>query len=253
MPVLPDRAAATRPERRRFRSWLGRLFVPGSQCLICRQWQGDPLCPDCLAAFARPQPRCRACAIGLPGAAGEFCPDCLRAPPPCSRTVAALDYAHPWDGLLLRLKFGGRPELARPLAALLASAVEHAMQSEALLRPDLLLPVPVSDARLRERGHNQAWQLARQVARRLQLPAHADLLWRVRDTPHQLALPKAERQSNVHGAFACHPAARRRLEGRCVALLDDVMTTGATTAEASRTLLRAGAADVQVWVVARTP
>lgn len=237
-------------------SWWQRLragFGPGSQCLICREWQGRALCDSCMAAFAPAVLRCRYCAIGLPADADPICPDCLRAPPPCSRAIAALDYRHPWDQLVLGLKFGERPELARWLAALLAAEVERAMRCDALPRPDWLLPVPLADARLRERGYNQAWEIGRRVARRLDLPARPDLLWRVRATPHQLALPRADRQTNVHGAFACDLQARRRLAGTTVALVDDVMTTGATLGEVARTLLRAGAAEVQVWVVARTP
>jgi ComF family protein len=236
--------------------WWQRLVArlgPGSQCLICRQWQGRSLCDACLSTFAPACLRCRYCAIELPAGADEICPDCLRAPPPCSRAVAALTYGHPWDQLVLGLKFGDRPELANPLAALLAAEVERAMRCDALPPPDWLLPVPLADERLRERGYNQAWEIGRRVARRLELPARPDLLWRVRATPHQLALPRAARQTNVHGAFACHPQARQQLAGTSVALVDDVMTTGATLDEVTRTLLRAGVADVQVWVVARTP
>ncbi|MFM2059305.1 MAG: hypothetical protein RLY71_3690 [Pseudomonadota bacterium] len=247
MPALPLRIVLP---------WWWRLVArlgPGSQCLICRQWQASSLCDSCLAAFAPACLRCRYCAIELPAGADGICPDCLRAPPPCSRAVAALSYGHPWDQLVLRLKFSDRPELARLLAALLAAEVERAMHRDALPRPDWLLPVPLADARLRERGYNQAWEIGRRVARRLDLPASADLLWRVRATPHQLDLPRAARQTNVHGAFACAPQARQQLAGTTVALVDDVMTTGATLDEVTRTLLRAGVADVQVWVVARTP
>jgi predicted amidophosphoribosyltransferase len=119
--------------------------------------------------------------------------------------------------------------------------------------PTLLMPMPLSASRLRERGYNQAWELARRLARGLRLRADARLLLRVRDTPHQVDLPFGQRAANVRGAFAVEPLRRTELAGQDVALVDDVLTTGATAAEAARVLRAAGAARVRVWVVARTP
>lgn len=224
--------------------------LAGSQCLVCRQWQAHSLCTDCITAFAAPQPRCRACA--MPSAA-DLCADCLRAPPPWSRVVTAVEYGHPWDRLLLALKFGDQPEMAAPLARLLAETICRAQQHDGLDRPDLIVPMPLSEARLRERGHNQAWVLAQRLVPVCGGRAEADLLWRVRDTPHQLALSRAERAGNVRGAFVAAPELRQRHGGCRIALVDDVMTTGASAAEAAAALLRGGAAEVQVWVVARAP
>ncbi len=131
--------------------------------------------------------------------------------------------------------------------------MREAQQRDGAPSPTLLLPIPLSDARLRERGYNQAWELARRLAREPGCTADARLLLRVRDTPHQLALPPEERAGNVHAAFAIEPARRAELAGREVTLVDDVMTTGATVAEAARTLLQGGAREVSVWVLARTP
>jgi ComF family protein len=117
----------------------------------------------------------------------------------------------------------------------------------------LLLPVPLSTQRLRERGYNQAWELARRLGHALRCPADSRLLLRVKDTPHQLAFPRAKRAENVRAAFAVEPRRLGELRGRSVTLVDDVMTTGATVAEASRALLQAGASEVDVWVFARTP
>jgi ComF family protein len=164
--------------------------------------------------------------------------------------VAAFDYVYPWAGLLGRFKFHGAVDLAGPLARALAAAVD---QAPGLPAVDLVLPVPLAAERLRERGYNQAWELARRVARRRGLRADATLIERVRNTAHQLALPRAERAANVHAAFVLGPRASAQVAGRRVVLVDDVMTTGATLAEATRVLLRGGAAEVQCWVVARTP
>ncbi|MBK6852811.1 MAG: ComF family protein [Burkholderiales bacterium] len=171
-------------------------------------------------------------------------------PPPQVAAVAAFDYVYPWAGLLGRFKFQGGVDLAGPLARALAGAIERAPGLPAV---DLVLPVPLAAERLRERGYNQAWELARHVARRRGLRADATLIERVRNTAHQLALPRAERAANVHAAFVLGPRGQARVAGRRVVLVDDVMTTGATLAEAARVLLRGGAAEVQCWVVARTP
>ena len=173
--------------------------------------------------------------------------------PPFTHTVCAADYGFPWDGLIGAFKFRGRPELAGLLAERLTAAVQQALQAAALPRPDVVLPVPLSPHRLAERGYDQAWELARRVARALQLPAEARLLQRPVETAQQSGLDRAARQRNLRTAFMADPARRTLLQGRRVALVDDVMTTGATVREASAVLLRAGAVAVDLWVLARTP
>ena len=158
-----------------------------------------------------------------------------------------MDYAFPWDRLIADFKFNSRPELAGPLAEHLAAA------AASLARADCVLPVPLAPQRLATRGYNQAWELARRAAAALQLPARADLLLRPLDTAQQAGLTRAERQRNLGTAFMADPRQRDALRGRRLALVDDVMTTGATLREAAAQLLRAGAASVQVWVFARTP
>ena len=146
-------------------------------------------------------------------------------------------------------KFHGALDLTTALVNLMANA--HDARCNAT--PALLLPVPLSRERLRERGYNQAWELARRLARRFRCEADSTLLLRIRDTPHQLAAPPERRAANVRGAFAIEPRRRSEIEGRSVTLVDDVMTSAATASEISRVLRSAGAARVDVWVVARTP
>jgi ComF family protein len=227
-----------------------------AHCEICRQATRGTLCADCRARFVVARLRCPRCALPVspsrppaaPGAA-PGCGTCTVAPLPFGRAVAALDYAFPWDGLIRRLKFDAAPELAAPLAGLLADAVRAADAP----RPDLVVPVPLSQARLAERGYNQAWELARHVAAALALPARADALRRVIDTPHQTGLARAERERNLRNAFAPAPDAGATLAGRHVVLVDDVMTTGVTVREAAAALRRAGAAAIDLWLLARTP
>jgi ComF family protein len=177
------------------------------------------------------------------------CGDCLREKPPFENTVCVADYGFPWDRLIADFKFHGRAELA----ALLAQHLSSAVRASARPLPHWVLPVPLSAARLAERGYNQAWELARRVATTFGLQSEATLLQRPLDTAHQALLSREERQRNLRTAFMADPRQRGQLQGHRVALVDDVMTTGATVREAAAVLLRAGAAAVDIWVLARTP
>jgi len=197
-----------------------------------------------------PARRARARARGTrrpPG--GQVCGICLRRPPAFDRTLAAFSYGFPVDRLLHQFKYAGRLALADWAAAALTAATVRALAARGGAEmPDLVAAVPLSAARQRERGFNQAHEIAARVARRLGLPVGHALARAERGVP-QAALPWSARARNVRGAFAC----RRDVRGLAVALVDDVMTTGATLAEAAATLRRAGAARVEAWVVARTP
>jgi ComF family protein len=225
-----------------------------STCLVCRAWPRAPLCDDCLQRHAMPRPRCPLCAIALAGH-GPLCGDCSREAPAMSHTEAAVDYCFPWNGLLNALKHHEALDVAPALATLmLRQHLGSAQPAGARWPPHaLLLPVPMTTTRLRARGHNPAWELARRLAPPLGLEARAQLLRRVREAPPQQGLDRRARLSNLAGAFAVDAARRASLAGRPVVLVDDVMTTGATLGEATRTLLDAGARSVQAWVLARTP
>ena len=177
------------------------------------------------------------------------CGACVTHPLPFAHALAAVDYAYPWSTLVGGLKFHGATGLAAVMAELIAERVCEAGRTAAV---DTLLPLPLGRERLAERGMNQAWEIARRLARRLRLPADAFALQRRVETPHLADLPRAERARAIRGAFALAPGAATRLHGRRVALLDDVMTTGATAAEAAHTLLEAGVGSVDLWVFART-
>ena len=224
---------------------LARLDSP---CEVCRQWSGQPLCTDCIECYAAAVPRCARCGLRL-GRPAPACGACLLDVPPFEHTVCAVDYGFPWDTLISDFKFHGRPELA----AVLAGRLQAAVQAAAAAPPRWIVPVPLAPARLAERGYNQAWELARRLAPALGLRADAGLLWRIAGGAHQAGLGRAERQRNLRGAYLADARRRNELQGSRVALVDDVMTTGATAREAATALLRGGAAAVDVWVVARTP
>ncbi len=158
-----------------------------------------------------------------------------------------MDYAAPWDRLIVQFKYRGAVDLGAVLSARLAGAIP----ADAIALADLVLPMPLSRQRLAARGFNQAWELARRVARQLQREADVHALQRPLDREAQAGLDRAERRRNLRGAFAVPQPGR--VAGRHVALVDDVMTTGASLAEAAQVLHEAGAASVQAWVLARTP
>lgn len=223
------------------------------QCAVCRSWSHRTVCDDCLQRHARPALRCWTCAARLPAALAveprPHCGRCLVEAPPLDRAVAALDYSFPWNGLMQHFKYHQALELRATLLERLNTALDAAQ----VTAPDWLLPVPLSPARLRERGYNQAHELARALARRRGLRCEPHLLLRVRDNEHQATLRLDARAANVRGVFAVDPLHVDELRGCSVALLDDVMTTGATLYELARVLLQAGVMSVQAWVVARTP
>ena len=213
-------------------------------CVVCGAAgaDGGDLCRGCDADLPRNAPACPRCALPL-AAPAPACAHCLRRPPPQAATIAALRYEGVARHLLPRYKFGADLAIGRVLADRLLATVAAAP------RPDLVLPVPLHADRLRERGFDQAWELARAVASRLDLAARPDVLRRARATPAQTGLGAVARRRNLRDAFVVG----EDVAGRHLALVDDVMTTGATVEAAARALRRAGAARVDVWVVARAP
>lgn len=218
------------------------------QCLACHAWaQGGPLCATCLACFAPTvQRRCTGCGLHLPhGYAGPHCGQCLRQPPPWQACHVWVDYSYPWADILMRWKLHPQPALGRSIAQWLRASPALA---QAVEQADVLVPIALSALRLRQRGFNQAAQLASLLAAHKCLPT---ALHRLRQTASQRGLTRAARLRNLHGAFTVPVPAL--VQGLHVLLVDDVLTTGATLRAASRALLDAGAGSVSVLVVARTP
>jgi ComF family protein len=222
-------------------------LVP-TQCAVCHGWARERICGACTARFMPAVPRCVRCALQVP-LGTTTCGACITDPPAQDAAFAAMDYGHPCDQLIARFKFSD----ALDLAPAFARRMHLAWQSAGAVAADLVIPVPLSDLRLRERGYNQSWELARRLAPFTGCKADAALLLRIKDTPHQLAFPVDKRASNVKGAFAIEPRRIGELRGKTVAVVDDVMTTGATMGEIARVLKQAGAARVLAWVLARTP
>lgn len=223
-----------------------RWLLP-PRCLLCGDAgsQGRDLCAGCRADMPANTACCARCALPLPIDA-THCGGCVRRPPPFDAAWAAFRYAHPLDLLEMRFKFGGDLAAGRVLAELM---IERAERDPPPL-PQALLCVPLHAARLRRRGYNQALELARPLARRLGLPLWHDVLQRTRATSAQTGLDGAARRRNLRGALSLRSG--RSLPPH-VAVLDDVMTTGATLGECARVLRRAGVERVDVWALARAP
>ena len=218
---------------------LGEMLFGGS-CFLCRGKADAILCAPCNADLPRlGADLCPRCALASPG--GALCGRCLTQPPAYDATRAVFAYAFPADALIQALKFHG--ELA--LAPLLGDFLAKCISNENI---GCVVPVPLSAERLRSRGYNQALEIARRVSVVTGTRLAPELCERNRDTATQMDLPLEERAKNVRGAFRC-PG----IVAGTVAVLDDVMTTGATLDEMAATLKRAGAARVVNWVVARTP
>ncbi len=180
------------------------------------------------------------------------CGDCLARPPAFDATIVATDYAPPVDQLVLALKFGGRLALA-PLCASMLHNVLSAVSQPLPALPTRLMAVPLGDLRLAERGFNQAFEIAKPLAKALQLPLDRHLVARQRETPAQALLHPDERHKNIRGAFAIPAAAVNRIRGQHIGVVDDVITTGETLNELAATLKRFGASRVTNLVFARTP
>jgi ComF family protein len=216
------------------------------RCELCAGPSGNALvCVGCEVALPRAAAACPVCALPTPLAA--TCGACLAHPPPYDATFAAYLYAFPVDHLVQAVKDHGRLALGEWCAdAIVATCSRRETASPA---PNAIVALPLAAERQRERGFNQAAEIGRIVAARTGITLVRSGAHRVRSSAPQAALPWAERARNVRGVFAC----ALNLAGARIAVVDDVMTTGATLAEFARTLKAAGADHVENWVVARTP
>lgn len=216
-----------------------RLAQP---CLLClARSRSGLLCPGCAADLPRlDADGCPQC--GLPGTGGRTCGPCLIRPPAFAAARAVYRFDFPVDVLVHQLKYHGELAVAAWLAERMAEVTTGSAQ------PDLLIPMPLHPRRLRERGFNQSALLAGHLGRRLGTPVEMGACRRLRDTPPQVGLSLTQRRRNLRGAFACDAD----LAGQRVVLVDDVLTSGASLNELARAVRRAGAAQVEAWVAART-
>lgn len=234
--------------RQAFTATLELLLPP--DCLLCAQpltsSSSTNLCPDC---FSQVTPigagHCTCCAQPFRSpSSNHLCGICLQQPPDFSVVHAAGLYQGTIKEAVQRLKYRGQLTLAKPLSGLVLTSLT---EQDKTFIPDKIIPVPLHIKRLRKRGYNQALEIARPIAKSLNVPLDVKMLQRARNTPHQQGLSAKDRRKNLRNAFTLTrmPAAEKIL------LIDDVMTTGETLRECSRTLMNSGAQEIRAAVAGR--
>lgn len=230
---------------RRFAAWCGFF-----RCPLCEERGGNgrnEICPECreqleLLPF---KGHCRGCG-GRNDSALAVCSGCMAFPPrPYSDALAVMEYSGAGRTLIRQMKFGNRPELARPLAILAAEKLR-----ESGMEFDMIVPVPIHWRRFLERSYNQTELLGSLIASETGKPM-VKALKKIRSTPHQSRLKKSKRQKFLKNSFAVRDPGV--IAGKQILLLDDVFTTGATVSTAAKELLKNGAGSVKVLCCARTP
>lgn len=214
--------------------------------MLCTTTKGGNLglCAGCVNDLPwHKHGRCPQC--GLASTANQVCGHCLKSAPAFDRTLALFRYEYPLDTMLQRYKYGHLLTMADTFGQLLADSISAAREENL---PDIIIPMPLHPQRLQERGFNQAVEIARVAGRRLRLPLDTQSCTRIKLAPPQVSLPLKQRVKNMRNAFSC----KTRLDGLRVAVLDDVMTTGASLNALAGTIKAAGAGHVECWVIART-
>jgi ComF family protein len=220
-------------------------------CLLCDEpvEAEMPICVACETDLPWLGDHCQTCALPLL-ATGLTCGECLLEPPAFEQVVVPWLYGFPVDSLITRFKHNAKWPFGHLLADVLGEYLQHRFD-EGLPRPDVLLPVPLAGKRLRQRGFNQSAMLARWLSQSLDLPCEETVLRRIKETDAQQDLDAKARKHNLRNAFNLMPDAQ--IKDRHLALVDDVLTTGATAQALARLLINAGAARVDVYCLARTP
>ncbi|AMC36972.1 hypothetical protein VN23_04485 [Janthinobacterium sp. B9-8] len=215
--------------------------APPCRCVLCAaSCKNSALCPACLRHLPYlSQALCPKCA--LPTYDGGLCAACLNRPPAFDFSYAAFIYTAPIKELIIAAKFSGQWSLLPTLGQLLLATVSRSP------RPDFIIPLPLHPARLKERGYNQAFELAQISARQLHIPIQLNTLKRRINTEHQARLSQAERHKNMRNAFYT----QQNLAGKHIVIVDDVMTSGSSLHAAAACLKEAGALRVDAWVLAR--
>ena len=219
-----------------------KIKLPAQPCILCGSMsQAGIWCEACDAALPyHNAPHCPVCARLTPH--GEVCGHCLKKPPVFTRTTAAFGYSFPVDRLIQLMKYRERLALARTFAEKLLQRIDKSNL------PDYVIAMPLHPAKLKSRGFNQAQLIAAPLAKSLHLPLLNHACHRLRDTPSQTSLPWKERSKNMRGAFDCD----MDLSEKHVALVDDVLTTGASMNALAEAVKKMGADKISAWAIART-
>lgn len=234
--------------------WLHRL-IPG-YCLLCNsQLQDRLLCEACeldLPYLSAASDCCRQCALPL-ASQSNWCGQCLRTPPGFSRAFIPFAYVSPVDYLISGFKYRRQPGFGKALTQLLLPFLQHSYDESGEPWPDYLIPVPLHWSRLLRRGFNQAAVLAQGLESAIPTRLLHRACHRSYRRGNQQGLNRRQRQKNMRHVFRLGTTTANHIQGKCIAILDDVVTTTATARELSRLLLQEGAREVHLWALARTP
>ena len=215
------------------------------QCIICNKnlSLNYPTCDDCYFKLPFEISGCSRC--GQPFAANlDHCGNCIANPPIYDKCFCAFQYSHPIDEKIRQFKYSERPELASDLAKLLVREINN----NQLERPELLIPVPIHINKLRNRGFNQALELTKYLSSSLKIPYKTGIIVKHQATAPQVQQTLSQRKRNIRGCFSY----KKNITAKHVAIIDDVITTGATVAEITKILKRNGVNYIQIWGVAHT-
>ncbi len=222
-----------------------KTLIFKQNCLLCASPQASNhvVCKACLNELPwHPNTSCPQCGLA---SSGTVCGSCLNSPPDFDATISVFLYAYPIDAMMLRYKYGNMLNLGDTFGEFLTEKV-------ALENIDIIIPMPMHPQRLKERGFNQALEIAKVLTKNAREKLDYKSVERQTLTPPQASLPLKARVKNIKGAFKVNTDKLDKLQGKRIAVVDDVMTTGASLNELAKTLKKAGASHVECWVIART-
>lgn len=226
-------------------------------CILCGQQTSlkSLICPACCLDLPQNNQPCSRCGIPIKALGGSgfdtFCEDCFVDPPFYLSSRIPFLYQFPMDQLISAMKYQAQPQLSKALSKLMAKQIK---QQDMAVLPEALIPIPMHPSKQRRRGYNQATYLAKHLGKVFGIPIMHNALEKITSTDAQRNLSAKERQQNLSGAFRIKPSKMKQLSKlEHVAIIDDVVTTGATANEASHCLTKAGIEQIEIWAIARTP
>lgn len=230
---------------------LQQLIFPYT-CIICSQHstlQKD-ICLDCLNLLPKFPSGCEICARHIPHSphllSGITCGKCISNPPHFDRTLALFSYVHPIDKFIINLKFNHQLIYAKLFGELFVKHLKSYYKNTSF--PELVIPIPLHQKRLKQRGFNQVFELAKSIKKHLNIKIDTNSCIKIKNTPPQSLITFDERKVNIKNSFKI----KYSIQAKHVAILDDVMTTGHTVNELSKTLKKSGMQKIDVWCIART-
>lgn len=233
--------------------WLKNIqycLLPGT-CINCNKVSGRDydLCKRCENLLPRIKDPCESCGLPLPANNydGHHCGICISRPPPYKHIVSAFNYAKPIDQLLAAFKYQGKLAYGKVLSHQLLQLVNSVYYNRAL--PELLIPMPLYISRLQQSGFNQSIEISQYLSKHLNIPQHCNLCYRNRNTPKQEGLNAPSRKKNLRGAFSMQQNVASL--PKTIAIVDDVVTTTASSQELAVLLLSHGVEEVHIWSLAR--